>query len=423
VDCPNSRSRGFYLRLLSLLVLPTGTTTATTVSIGQKINLKIALVQETFNPFFGGSQRRVYEISKRLVKRGHLVHIFTVRLDSRWPEEDYIDGIHVHRYMNPWYGFITSVGWRSVTDVMKYAILTLAKLSKRVDFDLYEANHCPLFPLMATWQIAKGKRKPLTATFHECWHNDWYKWAPNALTAGSGIILERITTMLPNILIAVSPLVKSRLTSLFGVPEGRIKVISNGVDPDPYPHTRPIKQFGKIVYVGRLNRHKRVDLLLQAYAEVKRRHQDVSLEILGDGTERGFLEKLAQSLELRNVVFRGKVSDREVVKALKSAWIKVLPSIREGQGIVLLEAMAAGTPCIAVKSGGCNAVADIIKNKETGLLARPNVPSISKKINLLLSDNDLWSRLREEGLDYVQEHTWEKITEQYEGLYKKLIEG
>jgi len=107
---------------------------------------------------------------------------------------------------------------------------------------------------------------------------------------------------------------------------------------------------------------------------------------------------------------------------MKSAWIFVLPSIREGQGIVLLEAMAAGTPPVAVAAEG-SGVVDVIRDGYNGLLASETPESLEHAIRGLLADDELHSRLRAGGLEFVKAYDWDVVAGEVEKIYKTVSEA
>lgn len=381
--------------------------------------MNIAVIQETFYPFHGGSAKRVYEVFRRLVKRGHEVHIYTMRMKKSWPPYEVIDGLQIHRVITG--KLITPTGFRYIDDVFKFSFVILRKLLRENNFNIYEANHCPMFPLWSTFFATKIKNKPVSGTFHECWHDDWLRWSPNKAIAYAGKICEKITTVLPDILITPTHFVKERLFELLRVPDHKIRVISNGVDLKSFDGTEVQKEWGKVIYVGRLNPHKRVDVLLHAYKRIKEETPSVSLEIIGEGPERPTLELLSEKLKLKDVEFLGAVNESTKIKELKSAWINVIPSQREGQSIALLEAMAAGTPCIATEANGCNAVSEVIMDQVNGMLIDLSVDSVYKGINLLLEDEKTWRRLRTGGLSYVKDFDWDASAKLYEEVYDGLL--
>ena len=127
---------------------------------------------------------------------------------------------------------------------------------------------------------------------------------------------------------------------------------------------------GGVVVVARLTRQKRVDLAIRAIAELRRRGRPLSLTIVGDGPERGALERLTGELELAKLVrFRGLASPDQVADCLATADAMLFPAEQEGFGLSAAEAVIAGVPVVGCRDGG--GVADIAREPGAGLLAEP----------------------------------------------------
>ena len=143
------------------------------------------------------------------------------------------------------------------------------------------------------------------------------------------------------------------------------------------------------VFAGRLVREKGADALLRAFARVSAKVPKARLIIAGDGAERANLEALAAKLNLAsNVRFTGHLRGKEVDRALRGAWVHIVPSLwDEPFGIVAIEAMARGTAVIASSSGG---LGEIVDDGIDGFLVPPgNVEALSEKLTALLTDKRL----------------------------------
>ncbi|MCD6509402.1 MAG: glycosyltransferase family 4 protein [Thermoprotei archaeon] len=383
--------------------------------------MRIAVVTETFYPFIGGSSKRYLEVFSRIVEMGYSVHVYTVRLKPSWPEEETIRGIRVSRLALPWRGFITSDGFRSVWDVLKFTTEIILELMNDGDYDVIEANHCPIIPTWGSKLISLAKKVPLSVTFHEVWHSHWYYYVPYRILAPMGIILEKTLKHVPDVAVAVSRMTGERLNRYLGIGWDRIRIISNGVDLELYNGTNVDKDRYKIVYVGRLLPHKRVEMLLQAFKIVKEKVPEAKLEIIGDGPLRPKLERYSRTLNLRDVVFTGAIDDEKLAVSLKAAGIYVLPSMREGQSITTLEAMAAGTPQI-VTDFVSNAAVELVKESGSGIVVRSSPRDLAEAIMKLMSSDELWTRLRDNGLRYVVNFTWERAAKEHLDVYQELIE-
>jgi glycosyltransferase involved in cell wall biosynthesis len=232
-----------------------------------------------------------------------------------------------------------------------------------------------------------------------------------------GIFLESLTTKVGDRIIAVSRVTGERLKTCFGVPLDKFDIISNGVDLFAFQQQSYEKIPYKIVYLGRLNKHKNVDLLIKAFQSIKNKVPNATLDIAGDGPERHNLEALSK--DIPSINFHGSVTEEKKIELLSSAWLYVLPSVREGQGITLLEAMAARTPTIAAFYEG-SGVISVIRHGENGLLAKPDPENIANAILKYYASPQLYSQIQEEGLRFVETLDWDYIASEHERLYRSM---
>ena len=382
--------------------------------------MRIAVITETFYPFKGGSAKRYYEVLKRLAKRNYEIDLYTVRLNKAWPAYENIHGINVYRTEIPLTNFITKDGFRSISQVLLYSAWAMKKSSNK-DYQIIETNHCPIFPVMSSWIRTKMNKIPLSVTFHEVWYSQWYWYSPTIIHVPLGIILEKIYVKMPDIGVAVSNTTASRLVSLLRMDESRVVVIPNGVDLELFNSVKTERMHNKIVYIGRLNWHKKVNRLIDAIAIIKRHVNDIYLEIIGDGPMKAEYEEYIKKRGLQNCInILGDVSDEELAKRLKSAYVYVLPSIREGQSITTLEAMAAGTPQVVVNVEG-NGASDLIKESKSGLIVNLSPYKIAEAILQIMNDRNLWLKLQQNGYEFIKKYDWNNIAEEYNKIYKNLI--
>jgi glycosyltransferase involved in cell wall biosynthesis len=383
--------------------------------------LKIAVVTETFSPFKGGSSRRYREVFERIARAGNEVHLYTARLNPSWPPVEEVGGIVVHRSKRAYPNFITGDGFRSVTDVIAFALWSLREMRNEEPFDLIEANHCPVFPTLASWVRSRMSSTPLSVTFHEVWYDEWYRYVPRRIYAPMGMNLERSTTLIPDLAIAVSQTTATRLMKYFQVPQRKIRVISNGVDLGLYDHGEVQRDQSKVLFLGRLNPHKKIEWLLGAVETLLKDYPEMRLDVIGEGPMNEVYRSYVSSNGLKaSVRFMGGLDDEEVARELRSSYLYVLPSIREGQSITLLEAMAAGTPQIVVKAVG-NAAGDLLAESESGLVAQPSSEGIAFAIRRLFEDRSLWQDLNERSLRFASDFSWDRIAQEHMEAYEALV--
>lgn len=382
--------------------------------------MRIALLTTWFPPVIVGSGNRFYELGKRLAAK-HEIHVYTTGIPGTGGEEE-MEGMHIHRY---------GIFDPSKKSIEKESTLLSLILSGRLlseksselirglkTFDLVDCNIVSKMLPYAAFLISKSMRVPLIETWHEVWYEQNFTQYNPAL-ALPGFVLEALMPELSAMNIAVSETTKRRLIELLRVNPHRIVVISNGVDLQKF-EAKGEKTYGRILYVGRLERHKCVDRLLLAYERLKRVHPEIELIIVGKGPQKEYLQHFSNELNLEKVTFLDPLPYERLIEIMQSSWIVVQPSIREGQGIVLLEAMAAGTPPIAVQARG-SAVGDVITNNENGLLVPEG--GLERAIHQLLTDEDLYQRLRKQGLTFVRAYDWDEIATKVEGVYEQAGEA
>jgi len=173
-----------------------------------------------------------------------------------------------------------------------------------------------------------------------------------------------------------------------------------------------------VLFTGRLTKHKGVDYLIRAAKNIRG-----TILILGDGPEKENLDKLVKDTKVNNVKILGWMQSKDQVPFhafYARADVFVAPSTwKEPFGLVILEAMASKKPVVATHSGG---VTSIIKDGVNGFLVKTrDSKALADKINMLLDDEQLRHKIAKKAYETVQEKfTWEKITEQFEDVYKKF---
>jgi glycosyltransferase involved in cell wall biosynthesis len=164
-----------------------------------------------------------------------------------------------------------------------------------------------------------------------------------------------------------------------------------------------------------LTKQKSIDTLIDAVALVP----DVRLTIIGDGPERAHLEQRAWDLNVQSrVEFLGALPQEQLPAHYATCGVFVLPSIREGMGLVLAEALLCGAPVIATNSGG---VTDIVRDDETGLLfPERDARALANAIEKMLNDHALARRLAETGAARVHErYTSNRVAQQFIEIYAR----
>lgn len=226
--------------------------------------------------------------------------------------------------------------------------------------------------------------------------------------------------------IAVSPAARDFVAPHF--PEYPYRVIPNGIefkrfaDAEPFP--RLLDGRPNVLFVGRKDKRKGLRYLLQAFVILQTMLDKPRLVIVGPGDpdqECAALIDAASSRDPDSIVLTGPVSDDDLPRYYATADVFCSPATGgESFGIVLLEAMAAGTPVVASDIDGYR---DVVSHNDNGFLIPPrDIGDIANAVVGLLNDRPLCSRLTESGRRTAERHSWEHVASQVEDYYHQCIE-
>ncbi|NJP91069.1 glycosyltransferase [Nonomuraea sp. FMUSA5-5] len=322
----------------------------------------VALVTDAIHPYsFGGREIRYHELYAHLTPHADL-HVFTMRW---WhgPRVRTEGGVTFHAIspLLPMYRH----GVRSIWQALVFALACLRLLRQR--FDVLNVDQIPFLHLLTLRLVATLRRKPLIATWHEVWGPEYWRYSTRVGWRPAWWI-ERLAMRAPDRIIAVSPETARRLRAELGE-WAAITIAPNGVDLDEVSRAAPHEQATDLVVVSRLMRHKGLDLLLAAIAELRERGRAITCRIIGDGPERDALREEAERLGIAEVVeFRHDVSEQKDVYALvKAGRVFAFPSTREGFGIAVLEAIACGVPVVTT-SARDNLAQHLVRRSRRGIV-------------------------------------------------------
>lgn len=357
------------------------------------------------SPRAGGAELHLLEVFSRLVRRGHEVALVSSGWDGAEPEE-WVEGIRVIRVGRPWsFAFV----WRR----------GVARAGGFVGYDLVveDLNKVPL-------GIGRSAPIPTVVMVHHLWGAAAFRAASlpvGMLTWLAELGVDRMYR--GQKVIAVSDSCGHEL-SRRGIPTEAISVIENGVVvPDAPPaEERDRTTLPTFAYVGRLQRYKRLHLVIAALATLRREGKDVRLIIAGTGPEEGALMRQSSRLGLSEAVeFRGYIGDEERHRLFRECWAHVQPSSREGWGLTVMEAAAAGTCTIAANSAG---LCDSVVHGLTGLLVPKRLlPTFADALRFI-ADNpgEAWE-MGAAAYRRAQSYTWERAADGVEQVLEMVRMG
>jgi len=197
-----------------------------------------------------------------------------------------------------------------------------------------------------------------------------------------------------------------------------VAIIENGVDFSEFknakarelPYRKP-----RVIFVGRIDENKGVEYLIKAFLHVRKNKKSASLLIVGDGPLKKRLENNYGSMD--DVHFLGRIPHEEIPEYLAACDLFVLPSIIEGQGLVLMEALASGLPVIASDLRG---ISELIIDGENGMLTKAGDENeLAEKMELILDDIKLQRNISANNIKKGQLHDWENVCKQYIKLFER----
>lgn len=357
----------------------------------------------------GGAEARTFHIAKHLAKN-HQVTIVTSREPGTEREYEVL-GMKVFR-AGKTRNYSQSGSFVERASFIRQAI----KVGKTQDFDVVEGTNFLSYP--PAWKVGEYLDVPRVITYHDVWVNRWIK---NIGIAGIvGEMLERYALSKDwDLVFANSDYTKSNLEKV-GV-NSSIVVVPNGVDIERY-RSIEVDKFEEptICTISRLVKYKRVDDLIRAVNLIREDIPDVKLKIIGSGPEEGNLRRFVKELGLEeNVEFLGFIEDHnDVIRVLKASHVFALPSVVEGFGMVVIEALAAGIPYVA---SNISPIYEVTKGGVGGLLFKPmDYGDLAQKIKAILSSSENLL----DGLNgFIEEYDWRRLASDVEGCYESLLRG
>ena len=346
----------------------------------------------------GGSERHLLTLLSALADRG-AEPVFVGLDDPAWDPELFYRELSV-----------PCVRLRAPRDLDPRLLVSLRRALRRLAPDVVHTHlvHADVYGALAA-------AAPVVSTKH---NDDRFRTGPFRH-------VERLVTRRASRVIAITHALARFTVDRVGLPAEKVEVIYYGLDepprawgenpPTPLPHGAP----RVLLAVCRLAEQKGVDVAVRALAAVRREHPEAVLVVLGEGSERAALERLAADLDVAEAVFLpGRAGD--VAKWLRRAELLVHPVRWEGFGLALLEAMLAELPVVA---SAVSSVPEIVVGGETGLLVPPNDPTaLAAAIARLLSDSELAERLGSAGRARARsEFSVERMARQTLAVYERAL--
>ncbi|HEX6134834.1 MAG TPA: glycosyltransferase family 4 protein [Longimicrobiales bacterium] len=359
--------------------------------------------QDRQNPRSGGAEIHLHEVFGRLARRGHEVTL----LVSGWPGAERrlrLDGMDVHR-----------AGGRHTFPIMAplYHRRHLAELS----FDIVVEDLNKVAVLAPYWRPT-----PAVLLVHHLFGTTAFREANLPIAAATWLLERPVPRLYRSIPVqAVSESTAQDLVRR-GFDRALIEVIENGVDLSFYSPDPQVDRFEvpTVLYLGRLKRYKRVDLIVRAIARLRDDGIDARLIVAGRGDAGSALARLAARLGIGDrVEFAGFVTEERKRELFRRAWVHALTSPKEGWGISNMEAAACGTPTVASDSPGLR---DSVRDGETGFLApHGDVTALAERLGRILQDPVLRDRFGRNARAFAELHSWDRSADRTEAHLERVL--
>ena len=339
--------------------------------------MKIAMMTNSFKPYIGGVPISIERLSEGLRANGHEVVVFAPNYKGQEADENVV------RYHSLIKGIINGFSIPNSFDPC------IEKQFRTGNFDVIHVHHPMLIGRTAKY-LSKKYDVPLCYTYHTQYEQYLhYIMAPFL----EGVIPNYVNRYINGCDLVFAPTYSAQAYLNEIGSEVKIAVLPTGIDAQSFEtNTEEVTKLRKTLLgekqhlfctVARLAKEKNLDFLFRALAKRKQNHgSDFRFVIVGEGPYQKQLHKLAEELQLREeIIFVGKVPNRQIKNYCKAADLFLFSSLSETQGIVLLEAMAASTPVLAVKASG---VRDIVVNGRNGYMTYLSETEYESRLDDLL---------------------------------------
>ena len=359
------------------------------------------------HPNFGGAEISTHEHAKGWVKSGHEVTLFT-SIYKGGKEEEIVDGVRIIRSGSQ----VLGVHW----EAFKWYLF---KNRQKFDLVIDQFHGIPFFTPLYVREKKLGFIHEVTK---EVWKlNPWPK-PFNLLPYVFGTFFEPLVFSLlyKNIpFMTVSNSTKKDLEE-WGIKSQNIFIVHNGVSSKFIKNFKDKEKRTTITYLGAISRDKGIEDALKVFALLKQKNNNFQFWVIGksDVNYLSFLNEKIKKLNIKDDIrIWGYVSEDKKDNLLSRSHLLINPSIREGWGLVVIEAARVGTPSVGYDVAGLR---DSIVNGKTGILCKPNPKDCSEEIFSLINNKRKYNMLRENCIKWGNGFSWEKSVDQSLNVLKRI---
>lgn len=363
------------------------------------MNVLIFNWRDVKHPLAGGAEISLFEHAKHWVKKGASVTWFSGSF-SNSKEEEIVEGVRVLRkgshYSVHLFAFINYLSGR------------LGKPDIVIDSFHFLPFFSPLY-------VRKAK---IIALINEVAGRVWFSniFFPIALI---GFLIEPLFFILyrKNQFITSSESTKNELTR-FGIIPGKINMVNHGITIKKVKSEIVKEKDPTIIFLGRVSKDKGIKDAIEAFNKLSKRIKNLKFWIVGKEEKEGYLDESIKNSEFKSQIkFFNYVDEEKKFELLKRAWVLIHPSKKEGWGLNVIEAASQGTPTVGYNTEGLR---DSIVDGKTGLLSDSNPESLSDKIFKLISDKELYNKLKLGAIDWAGKFNWEESNNKSWEIVKKV---
>lgn len=358
------------------------------------------------NPEAGGAEVFTHEIAKRLVRSRHKVTLFT----SRFPgarRKEIVDGVEIIRKGN------------RLTVYYQAYIYYKKDLKGKFDVVVDEINgNLPWFtPVYIKEKKVAIRHQVEFSGIANLRDSVLYYELPLPLSVFLYLFEYFYLTLyrlmrIP--MITVSDSTRKDLLAL-GFTERDISIVPDAISFRPLKVVPKKEACPTLIYVGRLAKSKGIEHAIGAHRLVRKKFRDAKLWVVGDGYMRKRLERRRND----QIIFFGRVSEAKKQQLMRKAHLLLVPSVREGWGIVVIEANACGTPAVGYNVPGLR---DSIKNGRTGFLVKQqNIEALADAIIEILKNGELREKLSKGALEWSRKFSWDRSAEGFTKTLERII--
>ncbi|HKF82179.1 MAG TPA: glycosyltransferase [Solirubrobacterales bacterium] len=386
--------------------------------------MKIALIYDRLYPQNIGGLERYYDALARGLANSNSVSYITREVETEDPP-----GFRPYRVVKvaPNSPFYSARGNRRIWPTVRFGFGVFVHLLRHGrDYDVVQSASFPFFSVIAArlaFGLRRRHRPKLVVDWLEVWPREYWISYTGAIFGRVGYAIQQLCMRAPDQGVTYSAMHEARLGA-HRAPVLRLTGLATEMpavaDAPAASATEP-----NVVFAGRHIPEKQASLIPEVIEQARRSNGEIRGTIVGDGPERANIANDIAERGLEAVVrLPGFLLDEELNQALQSAACLLLPSLREGYGLIVIEAAAYGTPCVTIDAPD-NAAKELIGDGVNGFVVDDWTPA-----NLAKAVVDVVERgqeLRESTLTWYRDH-WQELSvqssvERLEQVYEKLMVG